>query len=68
MRKSRDFLCDNCGFTTIKIVEDDVHTRPCDECAFPMKRVLSAPAIGSTDNMGSWRTNGTASKATKTGQ
>lgn len=59
MKKTRNFQCDNCGFKTIKLVEDEVTTRPCDECTFPMKRVLSAPAIAATDNMGSWRTNGT---------
>ncbi|QEG09216.1 hypothetical protein CPT_Phriendly_064 [Vibrio phage Phriendly] len=44
MRKFREFKCDNCGFKTDKLVEDDVKTRPCDECAFPMTRMISAVA------------------------
>ena len=46
MKKSRDFKCPNCNFKTIRLVEDDVDTVPCDECSFPMKRMLSAP-VGS---------------------
>lgn len=46
MKKSRDFHCEHCGFKTIRLVEDDVYTCPCDECTFPMTRKLSAP-VGS---------------------
>lgn len=44
MRKFREFKCSNCGFKTEKLVEDEVITRPCDECTFPMDRKVSAVA------------------------
>ncbi len=43
MRKMRDFKCQECGHIEELLIEDEVKSVVCPECASNMRRMLSAP-------------------------